>query len=264
MEPSAPGSTDAPAADDDQNDDPAAVEAAARDGRREMLLTILVDLISPLVGFYVLRAFGVDQWLALLLGGIGPAVRGVWLMVKHRKVDAVATFVLAIVIVSAATSWFSGSPRLLLAKDGFVSGAIGLWMVSTVFYGRPFVFVFAKALAARVRPKETLRPGTVATGWSKWAVARHWDDKWDDEPAFRRPWKVLTLVWAIGGVLDGVIRVVMAYTLPVDWVPALHVVQYVLLYAVMQAITQIYLRRPRVAALLFTVPEPAQPAPDRT
>jgi hypothetical protein len=263
MEPSARASTDVSPDGDDAQDD-ATAAAAAREGRNEMLITILVDLISPLVGFYVLRAFGVDQWLALLLGGIGPAIRGVYLMIKQGKVDAVATFVLAIVVVSAATSWFSGSPRLLLAKDGFVSGAIGLWMVSTAFHGKPFVYVFAKALAARVRPRQTLEPGTVATGWSKWAVARHWDSHWDTVPGFRRPWKLLTLVWGVGGVLDGVIRIVMAYTLPVDWVPALHVVQYILLYAIMQSITLLYLRRPSIAALLFTVPEPEQSAAGRS
>jgi hypothetical protein len=47
-----------------------------------------------------------------------------------------------------------------------------------------------------------------------------------------------------GGLLvDAAIRVVFAYTLPVDVVPASNGIQYAVVYLVLQLISQVYLRR---------------------
>ncbi|HEY4461878.1 MAG TPA: hypothetical protein VGN41_04350, partial [Streptosporangiaceae bacterium] len=48
-----------------------------------------------------------------------------------------------------------------------------------------------------------------------------WDVPWDSEPAFRRIWRVASVLWGAGLMIDAIVRVVMAYILPVGVVPGL-------------------------------------------
>jgi hypothetical protein len=45
-------------------------------------------------------------------------------------------------------------------------------------------------------------------------------------PPFRRMWRISSLLWGIGMLLDAALRVVMAYTLPADTVPVLSTALY--------------------------------------
>jgi len=51
-------------------------------------------------------------------------------------------------------------------------------------------------------------------------AVRSWDLPWDPEPKFRRIWRVASVIWGMGLVIDATARVVIADTLPVDAVPA--------------------------------------------
>lgn len=231
----------------------AAAEESARSSepekkRYELTITILVDVISPLVGFYGLRLLGVDQWLALVLGGLGPALRALYMIIRYRKADTLALFMLSIVGLTLVTSYISGSARLVLAKEGWVSAAIGLWMLSTNFFFRyPFVYTFGLSLMRRI----TASPGKMR---DRFGNHKYWTEKWERMPEFHRPFKVMTAIWAIGGIVDAAARVVMAYTLPIDVVPILHIGLYLVLYVIMQAMTLLYSNRPKVKELLWATP----------
>ena len=70
-----------------------------------------------------------------------------------------------------------------------------------------------------------------------------WDSVWERFPLFRHVWRVLTVVWGIGLLADAAIRVIVAYTLPVDLVPAANGIQYAVVYVVLQVISRVHLRR---------------------
>lgn len=50
--------------------------------------------------------------------------------------------------------------------------------------------------------------------------------RWDNDSRFRAQLRVLTAVWGPGFALDAVVRVVLAYTLPVDLVPLVSTLQW--------------------------------------
>ncbi|WIX82083.1 VC0807 family protein [Amycolatopsis carbonis] len=107
--------------------------------RRELIVNLAINLVAPAALFYGLRALGVNQWLALLAGVVPPAVRAVQTVVTKRRVDTLAVFTLSILVLSVATSFLSGSPRFLLAKDGWMTAAAGLWMLATLLR-TPFLY----------------------------------------------------------------------------------------------------------------------------
>lgn len=170
--------------------------------------TFLIDLVVPVAGYYLLRAAGVGQVAALVLAVLPTTAFLVYQSIRRRKVDALGMFVLTLVVASVAVTFITGSPRFLLAKSGWFTGIIALGFFGTLLLARPLSFTLARALLGRMPLGRKLRTG-------------EWDEFWARSPRFRRTWRVSTVLWGTGMLFDAVVRVVMAYTLPVDAVPAL-------------------------------------------
>lgn len=233
-------------------------EPARRSGAVEAARTVF-DLVVPLVLFYVLRGAGVGVYLALLAGALVSAVTAVVVVVTQRRLDAIAVFVLTTMLVSVGVSLLTGSDRFLLAKEGWLTAVTGTWFLGTLRARRPLAFHFSRPLLEG------------RLGWPA-----DWDALWERAPRFRRMWRVSTALWGVGTLLDSVARVVMAYTLPVDLVPALSSTMYAVTSVVLVGVTNIYYRaagayapgsalyQPRPVRPDPAWPGSAQPGPART
>jgi intracellular septation protein A len=192
-----------------------------------IVTNLVVDLVAPIALYYGLRAAGVDQLLALLAGGAAPLVHVLWQVAKTRKVGGLALFTLTILVLSVGASFLTGSERFLLAKDGWLTAAAGLWLLATLRTNRPFIYEAARPIAdAKAKtPEDT------------------WTHRFATSESFRHGMRVVTAAWGIALVLDAVVRAVMAYTLPVDLVPGLGGAQYAVLFVGLQIFGQVYGQR---------------------
>jgi hypothetical protein len=216
-----------------------ATEAQQRgtDPRKAVVVNLLVNVAAPLGLFYGLTAAGVGQWLALVLGAIPPTAHGIYTAVKRRRLDGLALFTLTILAGSVATSFLVGSPRFLLAKDGWMTAVAGAWILVTL-RGKPFLHQFVQAVTAG-------------------EVRDRLEVNWRDSPTFRHVMRMATAMWGAGLVLDAGVRVVLAYSLPVEQVPWVNTVQYLVVYAALEITTRVYLRRKSVQERVFA--ESGQP-----
>jgi hypothetical protein len=184
------------------------VNAAAAPTRTRLVLGMVVDFALPLLVYYGLRAAGVDQWWALLLSGVVPAVVVVARFIRTRTVDFLAVFVLSVVALSLGVSAMTGDARTMLIRDawaGLLGGLIGVWLLASVWVGRPALMsLFRAFVIAKVGPEG----------------ARAWAGRWETEPAFRHGLRLLTFVWGCATVLNVVVTVAAAYLLPLDLAPA--------------------------------------------
>jgi len=158
-----------------------------------------------------LRAAGENPWLAL----IAPALLTVPFLAYHaisqRRIDMLALFTLAAIVVGTATSLVTGDPRTLLVRDSWIFGALGLWVLATLFTQHPFIRTTSRTIVA------------VKVGEEGY---RQWDARWDNDCRFRSWLRVLTAVWGMGFTLDALMRVLLAYTIPIDSVPLVSTVQW--------------------------------------
>jgi hypothetical protein len=197
-----------------------------RHGGTVALVVAVADVVVPIALYYVCRGLGLSELHALLVSSVAPIVSFAAQGVVTRRVDGLALFIGAVLVLNIAVALTAADPRTLLARDGWITGLAGLFFLASLRAGRPFVFTIARPLAeGRLGP-----PG------------EDWDSVWDRVPLFRHVWRVLTVLWGIGLLADAAIRVVVAYTLPVDVVPAANGVQYAVVYLLLQVITQVYLR----------------------
>lgn len=167
--------------------------------------SLLPTVIVPLGLFYGLRLVGVDQWWALLVAGIVPLFAIGHQLGTTGKIDKLGIFVVFSMIVGTAVSLIDGDPRALLARESWGTAVIGIGFLWSMRGPTPPV-LFSLA-------KPFLGPG----------VAASWDVMWVEDDRFRKGIRVVTLFWGIAFLLDSALRVVMAYTLPIDIVPVLSV-----------------------------------------
>ncbi|MGI5155997.1 VC0807 family protein [Microbispora sp. CA-102843] len=194
-------------------------------------MALALDVVIPLVVFYGGRAAGLSQWAALVASGIAPAVGIMLTWVRQRRLDATAVFVIAAMVLSSLVALLSGDPRALLARESWLTAAIGTWILASLLLDRPFLL----DLTIKVTP-----PG----------AARRLEDLWRSSPVFHR-WLVLaSMAWGGAFMLDAIGRVIMAYELPVDSVPMLSSVLLVAAIVVAQGLVMIHGRRSGALALV--------------
>ncbi|BCJ40979.1 hypothetical protein GCM10010168_47220 [Actinoplanes ianthinogenes] len=176
--------------------------------RSTLLLPLLIDFGLPLAVYYGLRAAGVDQWWSLLFSAAVPAVVVIVRLVRSRRVDFLALFVLSAVALSVGVSAMTGDPRTMLIRDawaGLIGGLIGVWLLASVWFGRPALMVLIRAFVlAKVGPDGL----------------RAWEARWDTDHDFRRALRLLTFVWGCATLLNVVVTILAAYLLPLDLAPA--------------------------------------------
>ncbi|MGB3699015.1 MAG: VC0807 family protein [Gordonia sp. (in: high G+C Gram-positive bacteria)] len=183
---------------------------------KQFLLQIILDIALPLVVFYGLRAVGVGQWWALILGGAIPIIRLALGLIRRRRVELTGAFTLSMLVAGTLIGLLTGDPRILAARESYLTAVAGLWILGTLFVARPFLFTITLPLL----PRET---------------AQAWHRGWADDAACRRAMRLMTVGWGMAFSIDYAVRVVLAYTIPLDLVPVLGIA---LMVTMLVAVTQ--------------------------
>jgi hypothetical protein len=179
--------------------------AAAPQGDRAALLgslrPLVVDVVVPMASYYVLsKGFGMSTLAALGWSSVLPALRTVWGVLRERRLNVLAGVILAVNMVGLLLSTVTGDPRLMLAKDSGISSVVGISMLASVVAGKPL-------LTSALKPFVTKGDAGRTAAWERLSAG---------PGRFVRAERVFTAVWGLALVTECVVRIVGAYTLPVD------------------------------------------------
>lgn len=195
------------------------------------LLTLGLNLAAPIALYYGLRAAGVGIYPALIVGAMMPALGVVIKLIRRERLDFLGLYMMTMLLLGAGVTLLTGSPRFLLAKDGWLTGMSGVWMLLSVRSQRPLTFLFARPLLESVAVKMV---GSADASW---------DTLWERVSRFRHIWHLATIIWGLALLVDAALRIVMAYTLPLDLVPGLGGALWPVTFVVLQVITNVYFAR---------------------
>ncbi|MFC4503876.1 MULTISPECIES: VC0807 family protein [Streptomyces] len=166
---------------------------------------LLVDVAVPLGSYYVFKdAFGMSTFAALAWSSVVPVVRTGWSLVRERRVNGLAGLILVVNVVGLVLSFVSGDPRLMLAKDSGVSSTVGIGILVSVALGRPM-------MTAGMKPFLVKGDAAKEAAWE-----RLMDGRAKGSAAFLRGERVFSVVWGVVLLAECVLRVVGAYTVPVE------------------------------------------------
>jgi hypothetical protein len=174
---------------------------------RQFLLStlrgFLPGLLFTIVGTVAIYAllsphFPSTSIVPLLLASLVPVSGNIISVVRHRRLDIFGLVMLIGLTISIIALLLGGSPRLLLIRESFTSGAIGLALLVSMVLPRSLGYYFARQFMTANDPRR------IAAFQSLWQA-----------PFFRKSVQSTTLFWGILLLSDVALRVLIVFTLPV-------------------------------------------------
>jgi intracellular septation protein A len=170
---------------------------AARFDLKQLLTTLVLDVAGPIIAYRVLTRLGVSTLLALVAGGIFPAINNLRSLVKTRRLEPLGIIVMSFLVVGTAASLISGSVFFALIKESFMTATFGFICLGSLFAQRPLMFYIIRQFVAQDDPSRF-----------EW-----WNGLWQ-YPDFRAALRLVTTVWGIAFLLEALVRVGIALALP--------------------------------------------------
>ncbi len=188
------------------------------------LIWFAFDMLAPTGLFYLLINNGASIYLGLLASALLSAASAGISFLRGKGGQRFAPYMLALALASLALALVTGSDRFLLARESMLTAVVGFWFLGSIWTTRPLTYRFTRPLLER------------RFGWDE----PSWEVLWEQVPQFRRIWYVSTVMWGVATLIDAVLRVVMAYALPVASVPALQTGMFIVTGLLMQVVTNVY------------------------
>lgn len=161
------------------------------------LTEILINVILP-YAIYVYTRPSLGDVHALMASSLPPIV---WTMIefaRKRRIDAISLIVIAGIALSLLAFIGGGSVRFLQLRENLVGGLVALVFLGSAAIGKPLIYQFALAGAAR-----------------KSAAAGAEFEALQQNAAFRRTMTVMTLVWGFGLLALTIVSCVLVFTMSI-------------------------------------------------
>jgi len=179
---------------------PTGAETGRGPATASSLRSLAIDVAVPLGSYYLMRdALGLSLWLSLALSSIVPVFRSVFAAVAQRRLNVLALLMLAVNVAGIGVSFWTGDPRMMIAKDSVISSVIALAILGSVALRRPLMSEGLQVFVTRGSAKRT-------AAWHRLAAG---------SPRFRRLELAFSAIWGTALLADCVARLIGAFTLPV-------------------------------------------------
>jgi hypothetical protein len=163
---------------------------------RRLALILVFDLAGPLTVYAVMRSAGLSAVVSLVISGVPPAIGIAISAIADRRLDVIGAVVLAGIAVGTVLGLTSGSARLFLIEGSVPTTVFAVACLLSARTTRPLIFRLALDLIGPETPK-----GREVTG--AWRY-----------PAFRRAFRIITVAWGVGYLIEAAVRVIIAETAP--------------------------------------------------
>lgn len=176
----------------------AATAVATGMNLRGLLPSIILNGVVPLVIYLLLKHYNYSDLVALSASALFPAIGSIIGIVRQRTLDLLAAITLVGIAVSIVAVLVGGDPKLLLIRESFLTGALGIACFVSFLLPRPLMFYFGRYFATGNDPAKTA----------------YYNGLWQYQ-SFRYVNRVITAVWGVAYVGEFIIRVILVYTLPI-------------------------------------------------
>lgn len=155
--------------------------------------------VVPILVYFVVRRHVHGDAPALAIAGIPAAGWVLFEAVRRRTLDPIGTIVLLGFVAGISASWaLGGNAFVLKARDSAFTALVALAsLLSLVFARKPLMFHIGRGLSAGADPERQ----------------RLFDELWDIPPS-RAVFRLVTVAWGAGLLLEAGGRLLAAWALP--------------------------------------------------
>ncbi len=168
-------------------------------GRFYVALDFLVNLGGPWLVYRLVEG-STNMTTALLLSSVPPIIWSLLELVRSHKLNVISVLVIAGIAASLLVTMLGGNPRFLLVRESFITGIFGVVFLASLWFQRPMLFYIVKATVSKQGIAEAEFAG-------KWSI-----------PGFRHTFYLMTVVWGIGMIVEALLRIFLAFVLPIEQV----------------------------------------------
>jgi len=160
--------------------------------------SIVLNMAVPVALYQLsLRYLSPSEYEALVFATLFPLGESLWGLLRERQMDPIAVMVLLGILVDGVALALGGSPKLLLVRESFVTGAFGLaCFASLLLMPRPLMYYFGRFFMAGNDP----------------ARRRRYDASWAF-PEVRRGQRWVTALWGVVFTGELALRLIFVYWL---------------------------------------------------
>lgn len=175
------------------------IEAAqfARKQGAGIVTEALVNFILPYV-IYVYAKPGLGDVHALMASSLPPIAWSLAEFARKRRVDAISLIVIAGIVLSLLAFIGGGSVRFLQLRENLVGGLVALVFLGSAAIGKPLIYQFARAGAARKSAAEGAKLEAMRA-----------------DAGFKRVMLIMTLVWGFGLLASTVVSCVLVFAMSI-------------------------------------------------
>lgn len=164
---------------------------------RGIVITLLINGAVPFVVYEVLRSH-MSSIAALSIATVIPLIDNLFSFIKRRKMDVFAVFMLVSFLLGIIMMCIGGSERLLLIRESFVTGILGIIFLVSLLFPRPLIFYFAIRFTVGNDPDKTS------------AFVDNWQYAY-----FRFVLRLMTVVWGLALLGESAVRSILVFKLSV-------------------------------------------------
>jgi hypothetical protein len=161
-----------------------------------MLRILGVNVVAPLTTLAISQARGVPLVPALAISAVFPAGEFILTRVRDRHVDALALVSFALIALGAVTSVIGNDVRFALVKESAVSVVFGALCLGSLLQPKPLMYYLGREFFSGGEPHRMAA----------------WELRWRAQ-GFRSALRRITAVWAVGSLLEAVLRVGLVFAL---------------------------------------------------
>jgi hypothetical protein len=216
---------------------------------KELLPSLVFGAAVPIAVYFAVRPHVSTDAEGLIIAG---SVSVAWILVqfvRNRHVDFVgAVVLLGFVIGVVSSTLLGGNSYMLKVRDAFFTALFGIACIVTIYtHDRPALFYVGRYLSAGNDPTK---------------LAAY--NELHEIPTARRVFRVLSVVWGIGLVIEASARMTLAEALHTSTYVAVSPFITATVIGSLFAFTIVYSKRAQLeaAALMTSVAETAQPLTD--
>ena len=170
--------------------------------KKSIIISILINAILPLITYKILINHIPSSITALIISTTIPIIDNIYHIIKEKKIDIFASLIILGFIVGIISMLFSGSQKLLLIRQSYITAVIGILFLISMFFPKPMIYYLAKKFINSQDKYAKNNKSTI-------------DEKCKN-PHFRFSMKFLTFIWGICLVLEAVYNISLVFILSVS------------------------------------------------
>lgn len=162
-----------------------------------IIFSIVLNGLIPMV-IYSLMKQHFPELTSLITATCVPLLYNLYSLLKVKKLDAFAMFMLIGFTLGILALFLGGDERIILLRESFVTGIMGILFLATLLLPKPIIYYFAIKFTAEGNPERKL---IFENGW-KYSY-------------FRFAFRIMTTVWGLASICEAAIKTYLVFHLSI-------------------------------------------------